>query len=331
MRFAFIWATAISVGAGQPLVELGRHLFYDARLSGNGSQSCASCHKQELAFTDGRARAVGSTGETHPRSAMSLVNVGGAKSLTWTDASLTDLAGQARIPMFGEQPVELGWKGRESEILARIGADSVYRRLFGTAFPGSKAPVTVANVTAALAAFERSIVSRRSAYDRYYLGNDPGAISQAAQRGEALFFTENIAGCFRCHGGADFSDGPHRNTGVNPGQTATFKTPTLRNIAITAPYMHDGSLATLDDVLTHYSRGGHASPGKDARMTGFPLTPRNRADLIAFLESLTDQELLTDPRFVNPWLRANSAATGSPATPRPPARLPAQGTNRPNR
>ena len=147
-------------------VELGRHLFYDARLSGNGSQACASCHRQALAFTDGRPRAVGSTGEVHRRGAMSLTNVAYNVALTWADPGTRRLEDQALIPMLGDRPVELGLKGREAELVGRLEADERYVAMFRGAFPVEPAPITLANVTRALASFERTLISGDSAYDR---------------------------------------------------------------------------------------------------------------------------------------------------------------------
>jgi cytochrome c peroxidase len=313
-------------------VLLGRYLFYDKRMSVNGTQSCASCHRQELAFTDGRATALGATGKDHPRSAMSLVNIAYAGVLTWSNPTLRSLEDQALIPMFSAHPVELGLPGRAAAFLKIIAADPVYRPLFARVFPESG--VTLANVTRALAAFERTIISARSPYDRYYLGGDRAAISESAQRGQSLFFGDQVAGCFHCHGGFNFSDGAFHNTGLYniPGSfhyplpnlgiyqqtrkladAGKFRTPSLRNIALTAPYMHDGSIATLEEVLDHYAAGGrtiadgphagrgHDNPYRDVRMTGIALTSQNRQDLLEFLRSLTDTELTHDPRFVNPW------------------------------
>src|SRR5262245_7720311 len=148
-------------------VELGRYLFYDKRMSSNGKTSCASCHRQELAFTDGRAQAEGTTGELHPRSSMSLANAGYSPLLTWANPTLSALEEQAKIPMFGTDPVELGLKGHEDEFLRRIAADAVYQRLFPQSFPGENPLYTINNVTKALAAFERTLVSVNSPYDRY--------------------------------------------------------------------------------------------------------------------------------------------------------------------
>lgn len=324
-------------------VELGRYLFYDVRTSVNGKSSCATCHQQRLAFTDGRAVSVGTTGEFHPRNAMSLVNVAYSASLTWSNPQLTRLEDQALVPMYGVHPVELGLR-KDDGFLPILHQDSRYRERFARAFPAESAPITLVNVTKALASFERSIISARSPYDRYHYGGDDNAVSESAKRGEILFFNQHLS-CFRCHGGFDFSDSTvsqnnqsreveYHNTGLynlaghlsfpmpnlgiyeytkNIADVGKFKAPTLRNIAVTAPYMHDGSIATLDDVISHYAAGGrtissgpnagigHDNPSKDPLIHGFEISTQDRLDLIAFLNCLTDRELLNDPKFSNPW------------------------------
>ncbi len=310
-------------------VELGRYLFYDRRLSVNGKESCATCHRQELAFTDGKPRAEGTTGKLHPRSSMSLVNVAYAVRLTWADPELASLEDQALVPMFGEQPVELGLKGHEREFLASLRNEPIYQRYFPQVFPGETDAFTLRHVTKAIAAFERTIISMRSPYDRYRWGGDMSALSAAAKRGEILFSSSERARCFQCHGGWNFSGevrvegdngnaaGGFFNTGVteyaapNRGlyektqradDMGKFRAPTLRNIAITGPYMHDGSLATLDDVIDHYVAGGKfAHPNKSRMIRPLALTDADQRDLIEFLKSLTDEELLHDPRWGNPW------------------------------
>ena len=320
-------------------VELGRYLFYDKRVSVNGKDSCGSCHRQELAFTDGRARAEGTTGEAHPRSSMSLVNVAYAPYLTWANGTMTSLEEQALTPMLGEVPVELGLKGHESGLLAAAKNTPEYQRLFPAVFSGERDPYTLKNVTKAIAAFERSIVSVRAPYDRYRYGGDPSAISAAAKRGEIVFASGERGGCFECHGGWNFSGGIRFaasggsaqetepggnffNTGVsryaapNRGlyeQTqkeedlGRFKVPSLRNIAVTAPYMHDGSMATLDDVIDHYSSGGkYDDPNKSRMVHPRSLTQDDRSDLIEFLKTLTDDELLHDARWSDPWTQTKA-------------------------
>jgi cytochrome c peroxidase len=323
-------------------VRLGRYLFYDQRLSHNGTQSCASCHKQELAFTDGRATSVGSTGQAHPRSAMSLVNVAYASTLTWANPLLLDLEHQALVPMFGSDPVELGLTSAD-EVEQRLRAVPGYVRLFAEAWPGDGSPVSVQHVAQALAAFERTIISGRSPFDRWLYHGDRSGMSDAALRGYKLF-NSDAAGCFHCHRGFDltdhvnwadkaFFDRPYHNTGLynlggtgaypepntgvyhvtlNPADMGRFKAPTLRNVALTAPYMHDGSIATLDEVLDHYQAGGRtiasgpyagegsANPRKDPLVEPLDLTPADRADLIEYLTSLTDETLPTDPSLSAP-------------------------------
>ena len=284
-------------------VELGRHLFYDTRLSVNGKGSCATCHKQELAFTDGRAVAVGVTGERHLRGAMSLVNIAYSTALTWSTPGITRLEDQALIPMYGEHPVELGLKEGDG-FPAKLSGDPKYKILFAQAFPEDSDPFTIANVVKAIACFERSIISARSPYDRYHYGRDDNAVSEPAKRGEILFFSQPQS-CFRCHGGVNFGGGGEfHNTGLKAQEATKFKAPTLRNIAVTAPYMDDGGIATLPGVLDHYAAGGkagHDNPAKDPLIAGFQLSAGARQDLIAFLQTLTDDALLHDPRFANPW------------------------------
>jgi cytochrome c peroxidase len=250
-------------------VELGRYLFYDTRMSANGTQSCASCHMQRLAFTDGKARGEGSTGEKHPRGSMSLVNVAYTQVFTWIDQNLPSLEDQARVPMFGDHPVELGMDPGGEKFLAIVRADSHYRKLFGDD------PITIANIIKALACFERSIVSARSPYDRYHFDRDDSAISAVAKHGEVLFFSTGFS-CFRCHGGPNFTG--------KPDEPGGFKAPTLRNIALTAPYMHDGQVATLEEAVVHHST----------------MSTQDRDDIVTFLRTLTDEALLKDPRFSKP-------------------------------
>lgn len=324
-------------------VELGRHLFYDQRLSGNQTQSCASCHLQEFAFTDGLAVAEGSTGEQTPRNAMSLANVAYSTTLTWANPLLLDLEQQMLVPLFGAEPVELGLRGLEDELLARLREVPRYHELFAAAFPDEADPISLHNLTRALACFERRLLSGDSAYDRFAAG-DAAALSESAKRGALLFSGEKLE-CFHCHAGFNFQDsvayagkpprnGLFHNTGLYnidgkgaypPGNTGLhaftgaaadmgrFRVPTLRNIAVTAPYMHDGSIATLDEVLDHYAAGGrtiaegpHAGVGRDnpyksSFIRGFELSDQERADVLAFLESLTDEHFLTDPELADPW------------------------------
>jgi cytochrome c peroxidase len=274
---------------------------------------------------------------------MSLANVGYSETLTWADPDLTRLEDQALIPMMNEYPVELGLSGREEEILRRLEADPRYPRLFAAAFPGDSGPVSLVNVCRAIASFERTLISGDSPYDRYVYRDDLGALSESARRGMRLFFSKRLH-CTRCHGGFTFS-GPvsfegakpivptFHNTGLynlggngnyppdNTGlfehtgkweDMGRFRAPTLRNIELTAPYMHDGSIATLEEAIDHYARGGRTvpegpyagtgreSPRKSELIDGFELDDRGRSDLIDFLKSLTDRSFVTDSRYSDP-------------------------------
>ena len=322
-------------------VELGRALFYDTRLSGDGTMSCGTCHRQELAFTDGQARPTGITGERHPRSAMSLANVAYAVSLAWDDPALRLLEQQLTTPIFGHDPVEMGVE-RSEHLLARLRSDWLTVLAFQAAFGASDedahgAVVTMDRVAKAIAAFERTLISGNSAFDRYFYQDDEQALSPEARRGMALFFSKRLS-CGECHRGFNLSgpfhfegsrehepafhntglyaqpgpDGPRypahnpglrRHTG-NPKDDGRFKAPTLRNIAVTAPYMHDGSIADLEGVIDHYARGGRADhPLKSSRLRGFTLSPSERHDLIAFLHALTDPSFLSNPDFGPPNTR----------------------------
>lgn len=314
-------------------VELGRYLFYDTRLSGNQTQSCGSCHRQELAFTDGLAHAEGSTGEIHRRSAMGLTNIAYASGLTWASDAVRLLEDQALLPMFGEDPVELGLAGMEEELLGRLRDDAEMAARFEAAFPGEADPVSLSGITRAIAAFERTLISGGSPYDRFWYQDQPDALSAEARRGMALFNSEDLE-CFHCHGGVMFSDAtayadsafvelPFHNTGLynedgagaypesdqglieltgDPADMGRFRAPSLRNVARTAPYMHDGSVATLDEVLDHYAAGGRAqSPLRSEFVKGFELSAEDRADLLAFLDSLTDEGFLSDPAISDPY------------------------------
>ncbi len=328
-------------------VELGRHLFYEKRLSLDGTFSCATCHQQALAFTDGKATSVGVTGQSHPRSAMSLANVAYNPVLTWANPLLKLLENQALVPMFGEQPVEMGLAGREQIVLDALDSDPLYRELMAAAFPESPGPASIPKIAMAIAAFERTLISVNSPYDRYRFGREATAISDAAKRGEALFFSEKFE-CHHCHGSLNLNDNvvhertafleiAFHNTGLyNIGGTGNyppfnagvaevtgrrehvgmFRAPTLRNVALTAPYMHDGSIATLEEVIDHYAAGGRTiasgplagvgaqHPNKDIFVPGFKITSDERADLIAFLRALTDEDFVNDPRFADPFAPA---------------------------
>ena len=194
-------------------VELGRQLFYEPRLSVTGDFSCASCHIQSLAFTDGKQTPTGATGQLHSLNSMSLTNVAYNSVQTWANPLMHNLEQQMLVPLFGEEPIELGMAGKESDLLDSLKADPDYLAQFSTAF-AEESPVSVRNVARAIAAFERTLVSFDSPYDRYRYGGDRTAISESAKRGESLFRSERME-CFHCHSGLNFSDSArHRALGL---------------------------------------------------------------------------------------------------------------------
>jgi cytochrome c peroxidase len=271
---------------------LGRRLFYDRRLSATDTQSCGDCHQQSHAFSDGLPTAIGSTGQHHTRNAMSLTNAAYNASYTWDSTDVRSLEKQALVPMFNTHPIELGVAGHEREILARFENEPMFR----TAFPGERRPVSIQNIARALAAFERGLISGHSPYDRLVYGGDANALSPSEWRGMRLFFTAR-AGCSECHQGFNFS-GESRYAGhskttpvlVRNGVTdGAFRVPTLRNVELTAPYMHDGSIGTLEAVIDRYA---------DARKLA--LNASERAELAAFLRTLTDREFVSNARFAAP-------------------------------
>lgn len=338
------------VPADNPMSEekfqLGRRLFYDKRLSGNGTISCSSCHLQERAFTDGRVVSVGSTGENTPRNAPSIINSGWHGTLTWANPALVTLERQMTNPLMGERPIEMGVSdSNKNEILARFRADPDYRKWFKEAFPDKTDPISLETIVKAISAFERGVVSFNSRYDQYLQGKLK--LTEAEQRGHDLYFGEK-AECHHCHGSVNFNDQfvhvktreaetPFHNTGLydidgkggyplpnrglfditsDPDDMGKFRAPSLRNIAVTGPYMHDGTVATLEDVIEIYSKGGRkiekgpnagdgqASPLKSGLIVKIDMTPQEKADLLAFLKTLTDETLLTSPRFSDPWKKA---------------------------
>ena len=250
-------------------------------------------------------------------------------------------------------------------MLVAVGRDPMYRALVPRAFAANggagnvqagdtrdRSVLSIEQIVQAIAAFERTMVSVQSPYDRYRYGNQPDAISESAKRGETFFFSGQRGGCFQCHGGWNFNGAlrietdtqaigsffntglynvagafsyPRTNTGIHAitqlsDDVGRFRVPTLRNIAVTAPYMHDGSIATLAEVLDHYAAGGRTiasgpnagvgqrNPNKSARVHGFSMTGAEKRDLLAFLESLTDSLFLHNPALSNPWLASKAEA-----------------------
>jgi len=322
--------------------QLGRRLFYDQRLSANGHQSCASCHRQDKAFSDGRKVGIGSTGEHHPRNPQGLGNVAYAPTLTWANPAMVSLEKQMEAPLFGTGPIEMGIDDHnKAAVLARIEKDARYPQSFRQSFPDDPDPINFSNIIKAIATFERALISGNTKYDKSNRGEL--RLTAAEARGKALFFGEK-AECFHCHGSFNFNDQiihqgtkdvetPFHNTGLyNLGNTGAFpypnrgvheitgkvedmgafRAPSLRNIAMTAPYMHDGSINSLKAVIDFYAAGGRLikhgplagdgrkNPYKSELISTIKLSPQEKSDLLQFLMTLTDRGFVHDKRFSKP-------------------------------
>ncbi len=284
-------------------IDLGRYLFFDPILSGDKTQSCASCHDPDKGFSDGLARSVGAQGKTLERSAPSLWNVGFLRSFFW-DSRARTLEEQARGPLFNEHEMD----NSEEALEASLNNNDTYRKLFSEAFP-DKARISVKQITEALAAFQSSLVSLNSRYDRYAHG-DHEALSEE-ERVSHTVFRSFVARCSQCHTpplftnqqlavtaapepeGKDFDVGAEKVFGI-PQLRGAFKIPGLRNINLTAPYMHSGALADLEAVISFYNdERGHAVTGQDLQLHWHLVNPRlGKEDvqaLLAFLKSLDDE------------------------------------------
>ncbi|TGN01873.1 MbnH family di-heme enzyme [Leptospira yasudae] len=332
----------------QEKVDLGRFLFFDKKLSGNQTQSCGSCHRQAKAFTDGLTTGIGSTGDVHPRNSQGIINVAYNVRQTWVNPNLKNLEDQMLVPMFGEHPVELGLANRENEMLDRLRADNRYQGLFAKAFPGGD-PFTTSNVIKAIASFERTLISGRAPYDKYLYDGNIAALGNSTQRasilrGAQIFFSEK-GECFHCHGGFNLAatslhtgtvteeivfhnnglyniggngSYPSGNQGLfeftaNAADKGKFRAPSIRNIELTAPYMHDGSIDTLENVVEHYNAGGRnittgpntgdgrLNPNKNPFVFAIGLTAAEKTDLVNFLKSLTDTDFVNDPKHSDPF------------------------------
>jgi cytochrome c peroxidase len=287
--------------ASAAVIELGRALFFDTRLSSTNTVACATCHRPDRGLSDGQRFSVGVAGTPMKRHTPHLYNLAWARSLLW-DGRASSLEEQALQPI--RNPEEMGLPG---DLAAKkLAAIPQYEAMFTRAFP--KSGVTMKNIATAIAAFVRTLVARNAPVDRYDAG-DESALAKAAVRGQDLFFGR--AHCATCHSGPNFTDGLFHNTGVigdDVGRAAfdrvgefqmrpypffqmrrAFKTPGLRNVALTAPYQHDGSEASLKEVVRFYNLGGRdpRSYGKALDIRALNLTDAQLDDLVAFLEALT--------------------------------------------
>jgi len=290
-------------------VELGRQLFFDQRLSGDGSRSCYSCHLKEHGLTDGKPTAIGAYEVKLPRASPTLWNIGYHTEFYW-DGRSNNLERQAVAAWAGGNMGATGQGGKPStaDISAKIGEIAGYRDQFQTVFSG---PPTPERIGAALAAFERTIVSDKGAWFRFRGGNQ-NALSAAARRGYKIFDAK--AKCTNCHDGLLLTDQQYHNVGIGMDKekpdmgrfvaskaekdTGAFKTPTLLDIAKSAPYFHDGSAATLEDAVEVMTSGGKKNKFLDeTNLKPVKLTDKEKADLLAFLRSLNVETVITEPKL----------------------------------
>ncbi len=326
----------VPVPAGNPQsaakVELGKQLFFDKRLSADGTVSCASCHQPARAFTDGRPTAVGIEGQVGPRNAPTVLNAAYYTSL-FHDGRADSLESQALGPLLN--PIEHGLKDYQP-ILTLLSNDPDYRRLFQAAFGEMPEKAKSDHIGKAIASYERTLVCGNTPFDRYLYGGDKSALSKSAQRGLRIF--RRKGNCANCHeiglNHALFTDNRFYNLGVGfdrikpkfsdfvrvykqsvaggasdpaavyeardrselgrflvTGDVADigkFRTPTLRNVSLTGPYMHDGSQRTLEDVVEYYNQGGEKNPFLDPGIYPLHLSKQEKTDLINFLRALTN-------------------------------------------
>jgi cytochrome c peroxidase len=292
---------ATPVPAANPMtdakVRLGMALYFDPRLSSDGTISCASCHDPNAGFADPRPFSLGVGGAKGGRNAPTVLNSAHVKFQFW-DGRAKDLEEQALGPI--QNPVEM--QMTMPMALDKLKSIPGYVRMFDQVF-GS--PPTAEGIADAIAAFERTVISTNAPYDRYIQG-DPTAMSPAAIRGMELF--RGKAHCQACHSGPNFTDGRFHNLGVgyangaftdegrakvtkSPADMGSFKTPGLRSVALTAPYLHDGSEQTLESVIDFYNRGGVPNPNLDPLMLPLALTAREKAELVEFMKALTGEPL----------------------------------------
>ena len=274
-------------------VALGRRLFFDPRLSADLTVRCASCHRPDHAFADTVARSSGAYGRIGRRNAPTVLNIAYGRAFFW-DGRVSSLEEQVLQPI--ENPEEMGLQ--LGQLLGRLRADRSYTRAFRGAFGNVREAITRQTVARALASYLRTLRSGDSPADRFLAG-DASALSSEARAGLILFTGK--ARCSTCHSGATFSDGEFHDTGVGWGSSdvgragitgderdrGLFRTPTLREVARTAPYMHDGSLRTLEEVVAFYDRGARANPNLDQQVQPLGLSDAERLALVEFLRALS--------------------------------------------
>lgn len=303
-------------------IALGRHLFFDPILSSDSTQSCATCHDPKLSFTDGNKTSRGVLGIDGKRSSMAIVNMAyNTKGFFW-DGRAATLEAQALLPVEDHTELNESWDNVVEKLQGHKDYPALFRKAFGI---DKKSEISKELAVKAIAQFERTLISYQSRFDQI-VWEQQGWPTDAEQRGRDLFFVEfannslDHPGCSHCHGSLLFTENNYFNNGIDSVATLNgfsdfglgtvtgnvydngkFRAPTLRNIALTAPYMHDGRFATLGEVLGHYATGGHGVANEDANIRPFTLTEQQKQDLISFLNMLTDTSFIHNPAFQPPF------------------------------
>jgi cytochrome c peroxidase len=300
-----LYSQPINAQADKAMIDLGRRLFYEADLSINGTMSCATCHEQRRAFADGNQAHPGALDDPGKRNVPGLANVSQFKNLTWAHNHLSGLAEQSLAPIRGTDPVEMGMSGYENEIGKRLSQNGCYQKLFLLAFPQENGVINLSTVSQALERFEKILISNDSLYDQMMKKKSP-LPTKKAQAGKRLFF--GAAKCNTCHSAPLFSDDDFHNvqpknpkngnlmrdyglsdvTG-NPKHKNRFRTPSLRNAALTSPYWHDGSAKTLSEAIR----------GHDLKINQI-LTDKEINELTAFIDTLSDKTFVNNPKYAKP-------------------------------
>ncbi len=312
------------------IAALGHYLFFDTRLSLNNTKSCASCHNPNFAFTDGYRTSITSLGENVLHNAPSIINSSYLKRYDWANPNITSLTQQVKRPLYTHQPIELGLDKHFISLKKTLAEDSLYNSLFKKAFPNDDSLFTKQQIETAIVAYEKTLTSQESKFDKKTL-------TPQQLNGLKLFLSKPL-NCGVCHPPPNFTlaatsnyiDSIYINIGLyningndeypkndaglsmitnNKKDNGKFKIPSLRNVLLTAPYMHDGSIASISEVIDMYARGGRINKEGDGKLNknkhplikGFLLSDKEKMELISFLASLTDSTIFKKPQFKNPF------------------------------
>ncbi len=341
-RFSSTYSSSSENKKAEARKKLGHLLFFDRRLSLNQAKSCSSCHDPKFAFTDGYKKSIGIQGDVLTRNSQTLINVKALKSLTWIRPELHSIEKQMEIPLFGTSPVEMGMDKNDNEILSRLKKDERYQNYFAQAYPEVTDPFMWEYIQHAIGEYLRNLNSYQSKFDKHTKNPEKYPFTKSETKGMALFFSEELK-CGVCHPPPHFTlaanfnldtdtfynniglyniggkgDYPPQEQGLyaitgKPSDKGRFRIPPLRNLAFTAPYMHNGSIWTLEEVIKIFAEGGlnteeppytgdgRKNPFKHRLITGFSITAEEQRNLADFLLTLTDSSILVNPLFQDPF------------------------------